>query len=708
MKYLHKALILSVVAGLFFLVFSFSWIENPIQAAALYEDEPSQTPPADVEFRQYLPIVSKAPPPPVPIGPVGGSITSVLVDPVDQKMVYAGSFGGGVLKTVDGGNTWFRSGTGMPANAAIQSLGLIPSARNIVFAGTHSAGLYRSINYGETWTKVGEAFGTNVVYGIASDPNRPNVVYVVTRVNANLCGEFFRSEDWGITWTLLLRSNFNNSCADYWYDVEVSPWNSNIVYLPFHEHGLYRSVNYAASFYPSYIGNGTSRSVAFDTLSGRSYTGFAKETTIFISDNQGETWSPTGLANVEALEIYLGPLAQDRQRVLVATLSHGVVYSDNNGRNWNLTNLQNTVKMAYDIAVSNTIPQRWFAGTHGAGLFISTNNGITWTLAGTGIIASNIASLTTSSQLPGEVIAAVYGQGIMTTSDDGESWEELNNGLDSTNVTSVYDLDGQLYALADTGVYQFDGTNWQSLNMPKVATPNLEAYLDYSSKTFLVDKPLAGAMLSSNQKTLPSLQKGGVLPGNTPVTRLVNKVGQLYAGTAGDGLWVNEGSDWRQVGFEGQRIADISFSHDGSQAFVAACTGDEACSVYTQTEFGWLELANGLHKQELTDLFITPDGEYYASGANGIYRLEKISGEWQILLESEGMVTGVFSNQKGTRLVATGEGMAWYSLNLGITWQKIEGLDQNLIYTSALFTDDGLLILGSNAGGAFKLELPTP
>ena len=238
MKSLRKAFILTLVAGLVFFSFAFSWTANRIQAAGVSADEPTQTVPAPTVFKQYLPIVSKAPPPPVPIGPVGGSITSILVDPLDPNMVYAGSFGGGVLKTVDGGNTWFKSGTGMPGNAAIQSLGLIPSSSNIVFAGTHSDGLYRSVNYGETWTKVGQLFGTNVVYGIASDPNRPNVVYVVTRVNANLCGEFYRSEDWGITWTLLLRSNFDNICGDYWYDVDVNPWDSNIVYLPFHEHGI--------------------------------------------------------------------------------------------------------------------------------------------------------------------------------------------------------------------------------------------------------------------------------------------------------------------------------------------------------------------------------------------------------------------------------------------------------------------------------------
>jgi len=713
-KMLHKAFIITLIGGMIFLLLANPLNENHIQAAGISTSDLSRSLAATSEFKQYLPIVSKTPPPPVSIGPVGGSITSLLVDPLNLNMVYAGSFGGGVLKTVDAGNTWFKSGTGMPGNAAIQSLGLIPSSRNIVFAGTNGDGLYRSVNYGDTWTKVGESFGTNAVYGIASDPNRPNVVYIVTRVISDLCGEFYRSEDWGITWTLLVRSNFDGTCADYWYDVDVNPWDSNIIYLPFHEHGLFRSLNYASSF--DTLNNGIfpygsiipARSMALDTLTGRMYSGFAKGTSVYISDNRGETWQETGLADVEVLKIFLGPMAQDRQRVLLATLTNGVVYSDNNGSSWNFTALQNISTMVYDVAVSNTNPQRWFAGTHATGLFISTNYGASWTQAGTGIIASSIAGLTTSSQLPGKTIAAVYGQGIMTTLDGGQNWEELNSGLDSTNVTSVYDLNGELYTLADTGVYKFDGKAWQNLNLPQVTNPNLEAYLDYSSKTFPIEKQLAGEMLEAHHEKLPSLQKSGFLPGNTPVTRITSNNGQLFAGTTGDGLWVREGSLWKQAGFEGQSIADVTFSPDGSQGLLAACNSENLCKVYANSVLGWIETTDGLENKMITDLLIAPDGESYAAGPGGIYRFEKTSMNWQNILETDTLVTCISSSENGNWLAATGEGSAWYSLNRGENWQIVEGLDKSLTYTSALFTTDGFLIIGSDTGGAYKLELLKP
>jgi hypothetical protein len=432
MKMLQKAIIITLIAGMILLLLAFPWNENRIQAAGVLADELIQTVPDPPVYVQYLPIVAKAPPPPVPIGPVGGSITSVLVDPLDQNMVYAGSFGGGVLKTVDGGNTWFKSGTGMPGNAVIQSLGLIPSSRSMVFAGTHGDGLYRSVNYGDTWTKVGQSFGTNVVYGITPDPNRANVIYVVTRVNdVSVCrgyrGAFYRSEDYGLTWTFLRYGDIEGTCEDYWYDVDVNPWNSNIVYLSYHQHGPYRSTDYASSFYP--LRNGIdimeSRSIAIDTLNNRMYSGFWDPTYVYYSDNMGEQWFKSNFNGSGVLKVSLGPLDTSRQRVFLSTYSSGVAFSNNSGASWITSTFQNPQNIVYDVAISNANPQRWYAGTQFTGLFISTNYGASWIQAGTGIIASSIAGLTTSSQLPGETIAAVYGQGIMTTSDVARTGKRL-------------------------------------------------------------------------------------------------------------------------------------------------------------------------------------------------------------------------------------------------------------------------------------------
>jgi photosystem II stability/assembly factor-like uncharacterized protein len=745
-KMMHKAFIIALIAGLIFVLFAFSWNENRIQAAAFPAGETAQTLSAPTGEpvltvipapRQYLPLILNNPPTPtntpyptpvyplkiIPIGPNGVTITSVLIDPLHQNIVYAGAYGWGVLKSVDSGSTWFKSGNGMPGNAAIQSLGLIPSSPNVIFAGTNGDGLYRSANYGDTWTKVGSGFGTNAVYGITPDLNRPKTVYIVTRITeVSVCGgyrgAFYRSEDWGLTWALLRYGDIEGTCQDYWYDVDVNPWDSNIVYLSYHQHGPYRSTDNAVSFYPLRTGidftlhNGAwimeTRSIAIDTLSRRMYSGFWDPTYVYYSDNMGEQWFKSNFSSSGILKISLGPLYPSQQRVFLATYASGVAFSNDRGGTWITRTFQNPQNIVYDIAISNTDPQRWYAGTQFTGLYVSTNYGASWSPAGTGITASSIAGLTTSPQLPGKTIAAVYGQGVMVSSDDGQNWETLNTGLDSSNVTSIYDLNGQLYALADTGVYQYTDSGWQNLNMPQVTLPNLEAYLDYSSKTFPIEKQLVGEMLQSHQKKLPSLQKSGILAGNTPATRLASCMGQLYAGTAGDGLWVRDGNQWQQLGFAGQMIADIAFSPEGNQVLVIVCTTEENCLIYALSEQGWLETSDGLSNTQVNDLLTTPDGELYAAASGGIYRFERSTKQWQNLLIIEGSLTAIASSEDGHLLAATGPGSAWYSLDGGDHWQSVDGLEPTLTYTSALFTPDGFLILGSDAGGAFKLELFKP
>lgn len=718
MKTLTKIFILGLLTALMLTNFSVLNDQHSAQASALASDDMAQNAQEGTEFKQYIPIVYKASI--VPIGPVGGSITSVLIDPVDNNIVYAGSYGGGVLKSVDKGTTWFRSSAGIPPEGmAIQSLGLIPSFPNVVFAGTNGNGLYRSTDYGESWTKVGAAFGTNAVYEFAFDPRNPNVIYTVTRItNINVCqglrGALYRSEDAGLNWTFLRYGDVAGTCADYWYDVDVSPWNSNTVYLPYHEHGNYRSTDYARTFQPinegirEYNSILPARSFAFDTITGRTFSGFAKGTSVYVSGNGGNTWQRTLLNGVEVLKVKTAPLAADRQRVILATLDYGVVYSDysGNGTSWNITTLKDTAPMIYDVAVANKNPNRWYAGSHGKGLFISSDKGKTWVRAGTAIISSYVSSLTSSSELPGAIIAGVYGQGVLTSSDNGENWQALNSGLDSMNIREVYNFGDQLYALTDSGVYQYAESAWQNIGFPQTEEPDLEAYQAYSSKVLPVDTPLVGEMLQANLQTLQSRNNGKKLIGNTPVTELALLGSQLLAGTAGDGLWELQGDTWTQIGFEKQNIASMSFNQDSEQGLLASCQKDQKCVIYNYTEGAWNQSMDGMKAGQVTDLLVTTNGSCYAVVSDELYRSQKIGGTWEIVAETGKKLRSIFSSDDGAVLVAAGKGGAWFSLDQGKNWQEIYGLEKHLTVQSVLFDRPGSLILGTDAGGAFIYALP--
>ncbi|MEA4811933.1 MAG: hypothetical protein VB108_05120 [Anaerolineaceae bacterium] len=734
MKPLQKIFTVLILTCLFAGFFFLSTGSKSAQAKPLVFGNAQTTPQSPMDqgsgeptlFMSYLPFIFTGPPEPVypgeitPIGPQGVSITSIVVDPWHKNIVYAGAFGWGVLKSVDSGTNWYKSGTGMPANSAIQSLALIPGSPNIVFAGTINDGLYRSENYGDSWVKVDLGYPNNAVYGITPDPNKPNVLYAVSRLQngdcGNLRGAFYRSEDWGKTWTLLRYGDVEGTCADYWYDVDVNPWDSNTVYLSYHQHGPYRSTDYASSFTP--LRNGIdmpesllieTRSIAIDTLSKRMYSAYWDPTYVYYSDNMGEQWNKLGYYGSGVTKMVLGPLNSAQQRVFLCTFGSGIAYSDNRGITWTDSIVADDGKVpyiVYDLAVSNAAQEVWYAATQFAGLFISKNNGTSWFQAGTGIVSSSVGSLVSSPSLPGKTIAAVYGQGVMTTADNGLTWQSLNNGLDSNYVTSVYDLDGALFALADSGVYRFDGTAWQSQQMPQARNPNLSAYTGFAAKNFPIEQQLAEKMLGLHQNRAHLAQKGGLLPGNTPPTQLVKSGNLLYAATAGNGLWVKEGPSWVQVGFEGLAISALASNPLTQSVVVSACAGSGHCSVYAKDGAYWQEISPNIQLPQLSALLITEEGALFAATGNGLYQWQSNSQSWQMILGQGTAFTSLALSPDGSKMAATAVSGLWLSQDGGKSWVQVEGLPADLTYTSVLFASDGYVLVGSNSRGAFKISLP--
>ncbi|HLN58267.1 MAG TPA: hypothetical protein VK416_06875, partial [Thermoanaerobaculia bacterium] len=83
-------------------------------------------------------------------GPEGGVINALAIDPFTPATVYAGTSGGGLFKSVDGGGRWTAANTGL-TNLNVYALAIDPIAPATVYAGTYG-GLFKSVNGGGSWT----------------------------------------------------------------------------------------------------------------------------------------------------------------------------------------------------------------------------------------------------------------------------------------------------------------------------------------------------------------------------------------------------------------------------------------------------------------------------------------------------------------------------------------------------------------------------
>ena len=74
------------------------------------------------------------------IGPEGGNVSALAIDPATPATLYAGT-SGGVFKSTDGGANWSAVNTGLTATN-IQALAIDPATPTTLYAGTWGGGVF--------------------------------------------------------------------------------------------------------------------------------------------------------------------------------------------------------------------------------------------------------------------------------------------------------------------------------------------------------------------------------------------------------------------------------------------------------------------------------------------------------------------------------------------------------------------------------------
>jgi photosystem II stability/assembly factor-like uncharacterized protein len=159
------------------------------------------------------------------VGPpqTGGRVTALAGLPGNYNVYYVGTAGGGLWKTVNGGDSWdpiFEHGP----SGSIGAIELSPANPQVIWLGTGETdlrngaidgdGLFRSMDGGKSWQEMGFA-NTGQIGAISVDPRDPNVV--VVGVLGHISGPnqqrgVFRSTDGGKTWSKVLYVDATTGC----------------------------------------------------------------------------------------------------------------------------------------------------------------------------------------------------------------------------------------------------------------------------------------------------------------------------------------------------------------------------------------------------------------------------------------------------------------------------------------------------------------
>ena len=379
------------------------------------------------------------------------SMGALAVAPSDDLVVYAGTgegamsgdsyFGNGILKSMDGGDTWSHVSGDYFVGVSISQLVVDP---------TDPDTLYVSVNHG----RGGARRTTPTVhskYGI------------------------WKSTDGGANWTLLKVTTGNKGTNEA-TDVAIDPQNSNILYASFWGDAIYKSTNAGKTWSPimnfdlpspDFSASDTRFQIAISHPSpggdGTLYTGFDwndadghHPSRVFKSTNGGASWEMLpGGSDPNKVEDYCGgqcwydnviEVSPDDPNVVFAAGqfdydigSGGIFRSDDGGMTWkNLGWDQHPDfhALAFDPSDSNNV----LIGSDG-GVWYSTDRGgrpnasdplsaVTWqNLNGHGLQIAQFDSIATVPQAPGAIFwGGTQDNGTLQGFPSSGTWYDMTSG----------------------------------------------------------------------------------------------------------------------------------------------------------------------------------------------------------------------------------------------------------------------------------------
>jgi photosystem II stability/assembly factor-like uncharacterized protein len=77
------------------------------------------------------------------VGPFGGNVISLAIDPVSPKTLYAGTSYGGIYRSANGGSKWSPASTGL-TNTYVTTLAVDPVTPTTLYAGMNGGCVFKS------------------------------------------------------------------------------------------------------------------------------------------------------------------------------------------------------------------------------------------------------------------------------------------------------------------------------------------------------------------------------------------------------------------------------------------------------------------------------------------------------------------------------------------------------------------------------------
>jgi photosystem II stability/assembly factor-like uncharacterized protein len=353
------------------------------------------------------------------VGPSGGDVRVVAIDPKDDNRLYISTLDGQIHTSADGGKTWrllvnfnkpqmvldqlfvdsrnssviytsghrhkapggfFKTSDGGATwkeikelkNESIHSMTQSQFDPDTMLVGTTN-GVWMSKNSGDDWQKINSGTMPVNIDSLAVDPRNGSTIYAGTWWRA------YKTTDTGKSWRLIKEGMIDDSDV---FAVTIDPRNNDHL-ISSACSGIYESVNGGERWakiqgIPSQSRR-TRDIVQHPSIPGTIYA--ATTEGFWMTVNGGKSWMLTTQRNLEINSIAVHPAQPNR--IFIGTNNYGVMVSNDGGRNFVPTNINFTSRFTSTIVPDAERPNRVYAATNntttgGGFFFISDDGGRNW------------------------------------------------------------------------------------------------------------------------------------------------------------------------------------------------------------------------------------------------------------------------------------------------------------------------------------------
>lgn len=613
-----------------------------------------------------------------PVGPDGGTVRSLAIDPKDPDRIFLGTSAGNLYLSTDKGASWSRfARPGNSAEMVLDHIVIDPADPRNIFVAAWNAQLpssdgelYRSKDGGKSWEIVPDLHGKSLraLSIAASDPK----VLVVGALDG-----IYRSRNGGHDWERI--SPENHAEIKNVESVAIDPVNPEVIYagtwhLPWKTedggktwHNIKKGVIDDSDVFSIVIDPSQPANLFISACSG-----------IYRSESAGEMFR-----KIQGI-----PYSARRTRMLqMDPTDHNVVYAGTTEGLWKTTDAGVTWKrmtgpniVINDVLIDPRSPARILLATDRSGVLASDDGGVTFTASNRGFTHRQAAALLVDRSNSAVLYAGVLNDkefgGVFVSRDSGQTWKQISDGLDGRDVFVLRQAaDGSLVAGTDHGIFALrqNAARW----MPRNA--------------------LAGKAEVATAKKGPG--RAAVANELTARVSVLEIAGQRWFAATSNALLVSSdaGESWRQESMPGIGVP-VSISVAGK---VVAIAGSNMVAVSVSGGESWLPSKPLGSEFAINSVAVSNSGDIWLAARTGLFRSTDAGDSWKPVssLRLANLQNVQFDDDNHRILVTSGSstnvfessdnGKTWSAISTGWRLRNLRLAHGRLIATTAF---DGVVI----------------